>query len=1029
MKKLFLTLVTCFVAIAANAVDYYLIGGFNNWTLKQANCKFTDQGDGTFVLDYQGTLTSGFKINDGTWSNANANFGGNATLQLGVTYSLTSSGTSGNIPLSENITNPHIVLNPTAKTLLITGQATAVEYTYGIHSGWTDSNWSTSNMTEQNGKWVLANQTVPAGSFGIKKMDKSTGSQVEWISADGNGVVVLDTPMPCKVEGTNFSNAAGTYTFTFDPEAMTLTVTGTQTGGDVKPDTSNWWVNLGGTFNGNDFFTQPSAQPVNGIATFSNIAVGDGTLKVKIWDGSNDKYYITENQQIAQNEWVQMVEDSYDVYCTITGATAGESFNIKYDVENNQIYVESTGGTVTPTIPETMYIIGNINGDAWNPTNVAQMTSKGEGVFTIESVKFAEYDGFTGFALTENKGSNDDDWGAVNANRFGPSVSNTKAEVGTNKVDGKGDVTWSIDPGTYSMTFNYTEKTLVIAEVKEDTPNPPTPPTPGGEVQVTFNFTSLEDCASYGIDVSDDAKKADGNNSYYTVNTATKDGITLVGQQGTATARGVSIYVSTATNMRVLSGNLLTVSAPEGGYLESIEFDCAKTATTTVKKFVLQDGSKGEMTYNEKIATWTAPEGENVNSVTFTSTGTIQINNMVVDAMLPEEEPAEATYALVGQIGTLDMTVENNVATYSGVVKPGTFHIVKTQGEATTNFGPDADANLPITKLGEFQAAENDLLWILSADVADNDNGTDLSFSFDLTSLNLTIASNEVVTPPDAKSIWVVGSGDGLTWDLPGMEVKANAEGNFVFTVNNLSKFKFATVEATEWDDPDTGFNANAFGPESSFSNKVANTGGETLPIVHWGSDLLTPWPGDYTVTINGDVTTMNLYTTTPEPQEAPAVYIRGDLDGNNWGAVARWQFTYNEAANNYTFNATGENILPAGKEFKVADADWGKINYGYGPGTVEVADEGETTIDLGFNNGTNLKMAKDFEGTITFTITGNEQATLTFEPSGTTGVEGIDAENGEAVFFNLQGVKVVNPEKGGIYIKVVNGKAEKVVL
>lgn len=45
------------------------------------------------------------------------------------------------------------------------------------------------------------------------------------------------------------------------------------------------------------------------------------------------------------------------------------------------------------------------------------------------------------------------------------------------------------------------------------------------------------------------------------------------------------------------------------------------------------------------------------------------------------------------------------------------------------------------------------------------------------------------------------------------------------------------------------------------------------------------------------------------------------------------------------------------------------------------------------------------------------------------TGIDSVEAvEDGEAVYYNLQGVKVQNPEHG-IYVKVQNGKAEKVVL
>lgn len=43
-------------------------------------------------------------------------------------------------------------------------------------------------------------------------------------------------------------------------------------------------------------------------------------------------------------------------------------------------------------------------------------------------------------------------------------------------------------------------------------------------------------------------------------------------------------------------------------------------------------------------------------------------------------------------------------------------------------------------------------------------------------------------------------------------------------------------------------------------------------------------------------------------------------------------------------------------------------------------------------------------------------------------GVAEIEAENGEAVYYNLQGVKVANPEKG-LYIKVEGNKTSKVIL
>ena len=235
MKKLLLLVCALAAGIAAQATDYYLIGGFNKWTLKAANCLFTAAADGTYVLDYEGDLTSGFKINDGTWSNDAANFGSNGSpLQLGQPYTMKVGGDSKDIALTEKIVNPHLVLNvadPANPVLTITGQSQEVEYKYGIHGEiFGDPEWSTVDMVEnESGKWVLTSEVV-AGGFGIKVMDASTSAQTGWFSADGDGVLgsaQLGQALVVKEDGVNFaSTLVGTFTFTFDPNAMTLTVSG-----------------------------------------------------------------------------------------------------------------------------------------------------------------------------------------------------------------------------------------------------------------------------------------------------------------------------------------------------------------------------------------------------------------------------------------------------------------------------------------------------------------------------------------------------------------------------------------------------------------------------------------------------------------------------------------------------------------------------------------------------------------------------------------------------------------------------------
>lgn len=124
-KRIFAGMLILIVSLVANAQDYYLTGEFNGWALAQDDCKFTENSDGTYVLDYNGVLTSGFKINDGTWSNPNVNFGGNLKLIPGKLYTLAL--TDNNILMDTDVINPHFVLDPENSTLLLTGTLSTIQ--------------------------------------------------------------------------------------------------------------------------------------------------------------------------------------------------------------------------------------------------------------------------------------------------------------------------------------------------------------------------------------------------------------------------------------------------------------------------------------------------------------------------------------------------------------------------------------------------------------------------------------------------------------------------------------------------------------------------------------------------------------------------------------------------------------------------------------------------------------------------------------------------------------------------------------
>lgn len=105
--------------------DLYIIGNDVNgksWELSSADGKMTYVGEG--VYEWSGEmLGTGFKINDGTWSNDRFNFGSNDTpLVLGQAYTVSIQG--GNIAFDgmTEVREPKVTFNLNTLTVIVEGQ-------------------------------------------------------------------------------------------------------------------------------------------------------------------------------------------------------------------------------------------------------------------------------------------------------------------------------------------------------------------------------------------------------------------------------------------------------------------------------------------------------------------------------------------------------------------------------------------------------------------------------------------------------------------------------------------------------------------------------------------------------------------------------------------------------------------------------------------------------------------------------------------------------------------------------------------
>lgn len=240
------------------------------------------------------------------------------------------------------------------------------------------------------------------------------------------------------------------------------------------------------------------------------------------------------------------------------------------------------------------------------------------------------------------------------------------------------------------------------------------------------------------------------------------------------------------------------------------------------------------------------------------------------------------------------------------------------------------------------------------------------------------------------------------------------ASNTYTFEQEGLSMFKVSTA-CGDWDT----FNEKAIGI-ADFTKEML---GVATPLVPWGENTMCPWPGDYKIVIAGDLSTMTLTTTTPEPSGIE-IFLRGDMNG--WGSPAEWMF---EEIGEKMFKLTcgAGQLIAVGESFKIADAGWATYNYGNAGEDYEL----DTPMDVTYN-GQNMALTEEWDGVCFFNLA-DLQVMFSNDkdaenPWGEVGaVSGINTENAAPVYYNLQGVQVENPANG-LYIVVKGGKSFKTV-
>ena len=124
---------------------------------------------------------------------------------------------------------------------------------------------------------------------------------------------------------------------------------------------------------------------------------------------------------------------------------------------------------ITPTYPELLYIIGDVDGTSWDPANgnvfVEMASTTGTYICNIDIIDLDD-DGYGTFAFGSKLGADSNDWDTFNANRYGPIQKDTELSAGMAGAIGQnGDTSFKVPSGAYAVKVDLTLQQITMFPV------------------------------------------------------------------------------------------------------------------------------------------------------------------------------------------------------------------------------------------------------------------------------------------------------------------------------------------------------------------------------------------------------------------------------------------------------------------------------------------------------------------------------------------------------------------------------------
>lgn len=270
-------------------------------------------------------------------------------------------------------------------------------------------------------------------------------------------------------------------------------------------------------------------------------------------------------------------------------------------------------------------------------------------------------------------------------------------------------------------------------------------------------------------------------------------------------------------------------------------------------------------------------------------------------------------------------------------------------------------------------------------------------------------------------------NGKALGWDIANpLPVELN-RGKFVFTLQNWTDaiaISDKVVPNSSWGEWSTGLWAY-----KDAANLTESQLDQALTLEGPGAgNIALPWMApEWTIEISADLKTITFKTSTPKPAEKNEYYLLGD-EPLGWSQKPQYKLELEDGTENvYWLDIPEASKLDVETTNIVVNfvhndvIDWGCYWGCPKPITLDVAEKWEWGTNP---NNRQKSLNPGYFGTIKFIRPANgENADVTVYSKimphvSEAGVEGVTVEdNAPSEYFNLQGLRVAQPENGKLYI------------